>query len=192
MILRTSFEKLNLAKKFERVSQWHYIKLKIGHAWPFHCGTGSFFHGRKFTKYFDFVIRSQRSNHFHHHEISFILTNSAHLIFLIWRCVHLISANVSQYIKCLCPIHILAIGPTIADDLNFHDRPRFTVPCDCKFRYKIYYDSTTTYWPRKPWLRITKINKDLPWSIFFNHRHSLSIVINCRHSQPPAAIRNVS
>ena len=40
----------------------------------------------------------------------------------------------------------------------------------------------------KHYLRITRINKDLLWSIFFNHRHSLSFVINCHHSQPPAAI----
>ena len=47
--------------------------------------------------------------------------------------------------KPLCPIHILAMGPTIASDLKFHDRPRFTVQHDCKYRYTIYYDSTMTY-----------------------------------------------
>ena len=52
--------------------------------------------------------------------------------------VHAYSAR----IICYAPIHIVVIGPRIAGNLKFKDRPRFTLQCDCKFRY---YNSTMTY-----------------------------------------------
>ena len=81
-----------------------------------------------------------------------------------------------------CPIHILAIGPTIDGDLKFHDRPRFTVLCDCKFRYTIYYDATTTYWPGKRWLRITKIVYESQRLTRINCGQSFSIIASPRQS----------
>ena len=70
----------------------------------------------------------------------------------------------------LCPIHIFVIGPTIVRDLKCQDRPRFTLQCDCKFRYS---DSTTTYWPGKPMLRITKIYCGQSFSIVATPRQHL-------------------
>ena len=85
-------------------------------------------------------------------------------------------------------------GPMIAGDLKFHDRPRFTMQCDCKFRYMIYYDSTTTYWPGTPWLwitqivyksqKLTKIDRCQSFSIIATTHQSSSIVITHSHQLP--------
>ena len=55
--------------------------------------------------------------------------------FTLWRlCTSLMPRSLcGDCMHLLCPIRIWAIGLMIAGNLKFHNRPWFTVPCDCKF-----------------------------------------------------------
>ena len=83
----------------------------------------------------------------------------------------------------LMTFHIVVMGPMITGDGKFHDRSQFTVPCDCKFRYMIHYNSTMTYWPGKPWLRITRIVYESQRFIGVNRHHLSSIIVIRSHPQ---------